>query len=69
MPTKPGVYNVRLKRSTPKCREILDIRAFYWPKTGHWLSEDGLQILGSYEQVTMFCTSGGGWKVAKVDGI
>ena len=69
MPKKAGLYNVRLKRSSPQCREILDIRAWFSPKTGVWLTEDLRQIVGTSEQVTARCNGVGGWQFWRFDGI
>lgn len=61
MPTKAGLYNVRLKRTSPHAREFLDTKAWYSPKTGVWVTEDLRQIVGTSEQVTARLNGVSGW--------
>jgi len=65
MPQQAGLYNVRLKRTSPHAREFLDFRAWYLPSKELWLSEDGRQIVGTSRKVTARCNGVGGWEFWK----
>lgn len=61
MPKRAGLYNVRLKRSSPHAREFLDTKAWYSPKSGVWVTEDLRHIVGTSEQVTARLNGVSGW--------
>ena len=61
MPTKAGLYNVWLKRTSPHAREFLDIKAWFSPKTGVWISEDMTQVMGTSRGITARCNGVTGW--------
>jgi len=63
MPTKAGLYNVRLKRTSPHAREFLDTKAWYSPKTGVWVTEDLAQIMGTSRGITARFGGMSGWAV------